>query len=248
MILFFSGTGNSAYAAKYISEKINDEVKNLFNIIREKDTSPLKSEKPWVIVAPTYSWQLPLFLRDWLKNAKLEGSKDVYFVLTCGGEIGDAPKHLIKLCKKMNVNYKGCAEVKMPENYIAMFDSCDEDKAKRIIEKCIPSLDEAANAILEGESIPENKCGFVGKLYSTAVNPLFYSIFVKDKKFYATDECINCGLCEKKCILGNIEIKDGKPSWKGNCTHCMACISYCPKNAIEYGKASQGKRRYVCPF
>ena len=29
-----------------------------------------------------------------------------------------------------------------------------------------------------------------------------------------------------------------------NCTHCMACICYCPAEAIEYGKKSLGKPRY----
>nr|WP_264291386.1 MULTISPECIES: hypothetical protein [unclassified Dorea] len=28
------------------------------------------------------------------------------------------------------------------------------------------------------------------------------------------------------------------------CTHCMACICYCPAEAIEYGKKSVGKPRY----
>ena len=28
------------------------------------------------------------------------------------------------------------------------------------------------------------------------------------------------------------------------CTHCMACICYCPTSAIEYGKKSLGKPRY----
>ena len=32
--------------------------------------------------------------------------------------------------------------------------------------------------------------------------------------------------------------------WGKNCTHCMACICYCPKEAIEYGKKSKGKPRY----
>jgi len=41
-------------------------------------------------------------------------------------------------------------------------------------------------------------------------------------------------------------MKDGKPHWLGNCTHCMACICHCPAEAIEYGKKSEGKRRYRC--
>ncbi|WP_366008713.1 4Fe-4S binding protein [uncultured Eubacterium sp.] len=32
--------------------------------------------------------------------------------------------------------------------------------------------------------------------------------------------------------------------WGNQCTHCMACICYCPTEAIKYGKKSIGKPRY----
>ena len=57
-------------------------------------------------------------------------------------------------------------------------------------------------------------------------------------------DCIGCGQCVKRCPMNNVALKDGKPSWGKNCTHCMACICYCPKEAIEYGKKSVGQPRY----
>ena len=56
--------------------------------------------------------------------------------------------------------------------------------------------------------------------------------------------CIGCGKCVELCPLNNIHLENGKPVWGKNCTHCMACICYCPKEAIEYGKKSKGKPRY----
>ena len=41
-----------------------------------------------------------------------------------------------------------------------------------------------------------------------------------------------------------IALENGKPIWGNQCTHCMACICYCPTEAIEYGKKSIGKPRY----
>ena len=41
-------------------------------------------------------------------------------------------------------------------------------------------------------------------------------------------------------------MENGKPRWADNCTQCMACIARCPKQAVEYGKSSVGKTRYVC--
>ena len=76
------------------------------------------------------------------------------------------------------------------------------------------------------------------------MNPFFYTAIVKDKAFTASAACNGCGQCVKRCPLNNITLPDGKPLWGGRCTHCMACICYCPAEAIEYGKKSAGKPRY----
>lgn len=46
MILYFSGTGNSEYTARRIGKEIDDEVINLFDKIRNRDYSDMKSERP----------------------------------------------------------------------------------------------------------------------------------------------------------------------------------------------------------
>ena len=79
---------------------------------------------------------------------------------------------------------------------------------------------------------------------SGPVNPIFYKFFVKANAFTASGACIGCGQCAKRCPMNNITLKDGKPVWGKNCTHCMACICYCPVSAIEYGKKSVGQPRY----
>ena len=94
MILYFSGTGNSAYTAKRIGQEIQDGTLNLFDKIRNQDHSALSSERPWVVVAPTYAWRIPRVVRDWLMKTALEGARDIYFVLTCGGSIGNAGAYL----------------------------------------------------------------------------------------------------------------------------------------------------------
>ena len=94
MILYFSGTGNSAYAAKYIGKEIGDETVNLFDRIRNNDYSPLHSNRPWIIAAPVYCWQLPRLVRDWMLQIEFKGNKDIYFVLTCGSDMGNAEKYL----------------------------------------------------------------------------------------------------------------------------------------------------------
>ena len=248
MILYFSGTGNSAYAAKFLGEKINDTVVDMGTMLKDK-MSYLCSEKPWVIVAPIYAWQMPRVVREWLAKTTLAGNKNVYFVFTCGGDMGAAGKYAKDLCDKKGMVYCGSAEIKMPENYIIMFKAPEKEKIDLSVKLAEGKLTKIAEEIVKGNAITEKKTGFADGLKSGIVNDGFYKRFVNAKKFYAKESCIGCGLCAKKCPLGNIKMAYGRPVWESerNCTQCMACICYCPVEAIEYGKGTEGKARYRCP-
>lgn len=93
--------------------------------------------------------------------------------------------------------------------------------------------------------MPKENIGLLDKVLSGIVNDLFYNIVLKDKKFYYTENCIKCGICEKSCVLNNIELVDGHPHWRGNCTHCVACISKCPTRAIQYKNRTENKDTYL---
>lgn len=246
MILYFSATGNSKYVAERLAAELADEATDIFTLIRNGDFSELHSKRPWVVAAPTYAWQLPRIVRDWLRRAKLTGSKQFYFTLTCGSSIGGAGRHAKRLCEEMGAQYMGCAQIVMPENYVAMFPVPEEDEARSIVTKAEPDILSLAERIKRGEPEPGHSGALGGVLYS-AVNRFFFHFLVKDRKFTVSDACISCGKCADICPLKNIEMKSGRPLWNGNCTHCMACICGCPAAAIEYGRASVGKPRYRCP-
>ena len=247
MILYFSATGNSEYVAKRIARTIGDEAVNLFPYLRSGEHPALTSEQPWVIVAPTYSWRMPRFLQGWLDGFPFPGDTDVYFVLTCGGSIGNAGAYLRRWCAHRRLSFRGCAQIVMPENYLALFSVPDPDEAKAIIERAEPSITEAARLIAAREPLAPKQIGIVDRLESGIVNDLFYPFVVRDKKFRATEACTACGTCENVCPLANVKLKGGIPTWSGTCTHCMACIARCPVSAIEYGDKTEGKPRYRCP-
>lgn len=246
MILYFSGTGNSEYVAKRIANGIDDEIINLFDKLRTNDYSEISSEKPFVIVTPTYAWEMPLIVRDWIAKTPLTGNKDISFVLTCGSSISAAGHYAKELTDSIGMNYKGIASVVMPENYIAMFAAPNKEKALKIVDKAEVKIDAIIANIKEGKQLTE-EAGPLGILFTRAMNWGFYKQYVHDDKFYVKDTCNGCGLCTRKCPKNNVTLVDDKPKWNGDCTHCMACICYCPQAAIEYGKHSVGQPRYICP-
>lgn len=246
MVLYFSGTGNSEYVAQRIAKAIGDDTINIANRIKTGEDSKIQSDKPYVIVAPTYAWQLPQLVRDWLLKASLTGNKDIFFVLTCGGSIGGAGHFVKKLADSLGMNYKGIAQVVMPDNYIVMFTAPDKKEAVEIIDKAETVIDNIASDIAAGNML-ETGAGIFKVLFTTFMNWGFYKQYVNDKKFVVKDSCTGCGLCAEKCPKNNIAIEGGRPVWKGDCTHCMACICSCPSEAIECGKHSIGQPRYKCP-
>ena len=243
MVLYFTGTGNSRYAAELLGHRLNDTVRDCTPLMQGGTTPRFHSVTPWVFVCPTYAWQIPHIFADFLTRCHFSGSRQAYFVMTCGGEIHNAPETNRKLCTRLGLEYMGTAELVMPENYIAMFNAPDVEKAKKIVAAAGPDIAKAVLAIKHGEKLP-SKSGLGASFESGLVNDIFYAAFVKANAFRADQTCTGCGKCKKFCPLNNITLKNKKPVWGKHCTHCMACICYCPAEAIEYGRKSVGKPRY----
>lgn len=246
MILYFSSTGNSAYVANKMSVALQDNSLNLLTKLQQHDNSKIHSEKPWVIVAPTYAWQIPHILYEWIENTTFSGHQDMYFIMTCGANIGNAGSYLKKLCKKKELTYGGCMPIVMPDNYIVMFGTPTMEQSLTIIEQAQDSITEAVN-IIQNKYHIELKPSVKDKVSSSLINKAFYPFFVHTKKFYATDACTSCGICTTLCPMNNIQLNPKKPIWGNACTHCMACINQCPVQAIQYGKKTLGISRYICP-
>jgi len=68
-----------------------------------------------------------------------------------------------------------------------------------------------------------------------------------DQNFNVNDKCNSCNLCERICPVKNIRIMNGRPNWQGNCEHCLACIQWCPAEAIQYGTITNDRKRYHHP-
>lgn len=247
MIVYFSGTGNSRYCAEMLADRLGDTAQDSFGMLKSKKTASLCSDRPWVFVSPTYAWRLPTVFSNFIASGSFGGSRKAYFVMTCGTDIGNAPAENRLLCDKKGFSYMGTAAIVMPENYIALFKVPSEAEAADIIAAARPSIEAAAVAVAAECELSRNSAGLIDRLKSGGVNRVFCRHVIKDKRFKTTDRCTGCGRCAAGCVQNNIAMENGRPVFKGNCIHCMACICKCPEAALEYGGASRSRRRYVCP-
>lgn len=247
MVVYFTGTGNSRYCAEMIADLCGDETVDAGKFIKNGEQAELNSEKPWVFVCPIYVSAPPLIFSDFIAAAKLSGSDKAYFVMTCASGMGAAPYYCKKLCEQKQLEYMGTAQIEMPQNYLILFKMNSPERCAEIISEARPHIEALAEKIAANAAFADPGTKGWEILSTKMVLAPYYKWFMKDKAFYATDECVSCGKCASVCPLNNIELADGKPVWGGKCTHCMACINLCPKQAIEYGEKTVGKFRHKCP-
>lgn len=246
MVLFFSATGNTEFIARQLALKLGDDCLNLLDRVKRGDHSPLHSEKPFIICAPVYVCEMPRFLAKYLKQQTFTGSREVYFIFTSGGYAGISGQLAKAMVRKKKMKYLGHAEFKMPRNYVAndhypMLPA--EQVQERILNSC-RHLEEVVADIQAGRKLKARHIWLFETIITLPFNPVWSRLKYKTDDFYTTDACVGCGKCERLCPLNNISLKERKPVWGQECTHCMACIANCPTEAIEYGTISQTKEKY----
>ena len=154
MVVYFSGTGNSKYVAERIAGSLQEKLLCMNERIKSGNTGSVKTGENLVVVVPTYAWRIPRVVSDWIGQTEFVGAKNVWYVMSCGSGIGGADIYNRKLSEKKGIKHMGTAQIIMPENYIAMFNAPDVEKAKKIVAAAGPDIAKAVLAIKHGEKLP----------------------------------------------------------------------------------------------
>jgi len=241
MIYYFSGCGNSRYVAEELGRLTNDQVVNMMDVKHPQSASVMG------IVCPVYSWAVPHLVDDFIRMMADQPAPDYcYLACTCGDNVGITVERFARRLRRQGWCLHAAFGFVMPETYINVkgFNLDSPEGVRRKVTAVRERLPQVAQHILQREQIVDVVKGGAAWMKTVLVNPLFYGLLITDKKFVVHDSCIGCGLCEQVCPLHNIRMLDGRPSWQGHCTNCMACYHHCPKNAIHFGTATLGKGQY----
>lgn len=248
MIFYFSGTGNSMYAATELQKDTGEKLINIAEAVKQKQFQySITSGEKLGFVFPVYFYGLPSIVSWFISKLKLTGDEPeyVYGVITCGSKIGGADQLLEEKLEKIGSRLDAVYPLKMPDNYIVMFDVPDEAKQEEILRAADIHLKSIKSSI--ASCAYDGYCSNLGIRLLTNLSYAAYKKSRKTKKFWTDDRCIGCGACANRCANNAIRMVDGKPTWiKDRCIFCLGCTNRC--GAIQYGKSTVKRGRYVHPI
>ena len=241
IVYYFTGTGNSLEAAKEIAADLPDcklvsMGKELHDSSEEYDTIGF--------VFPAYAYNMPLRVAQFLRESSFEKSKNAYFfaVASCGGKSGCALPAAANLLAKQDIPLHFAEEFRMVSNALAMYKMNERNaEIQQASTAKIPALVQKITAKTQQ---PAGKLN--GALYvSTAYFLKLYNRLTKE--YAASAACTGCGNCAALCPVGNIKMENKKPRFQHDCQKCMACIQWCPTQALNYKNKTQTRGRYQNP-
>lgn len=251
MIFYFSGTGNSAYVASIIAQKLNDRLIAINEIWQTKQWSyTLQEGEKLGFIFPVHAWGPPILLVKVIRHLILAGNSIpyCYLICTCGDDIGCTVPIMRHLLKKKGWELSSGYSITMPNTYVCLpgFDVDKDEIIKTKLSGLSQRLPSISNHIMKKrKNYFEIHPGGLPRIKSYVIRPLFNRFLLKDKPFYSNEQCIGCSICAQVCPVNNIEMKKRKPVWKGECTMCLRCFHSCPQHAIHYGRLTKGKGQYL---
>ena len=248
MIFCFSATGNGLVISDILAQSLGGTIYDIADEVREDCSYHLEDGEKVGIVSPTYFYGLPLIVEEFIRKMSFDSTPYLYLAISYGSQSGQVIQRAEKLLKECGHELNGKLTVQMPENYILMFDPPTESEARRIISAAREKVGSFADAIKSGDDIdmsepPSAYQRFLGKI----ARPM-YIHGRGTGRFYTDRTCTGCGRCVKVCPVQAIELRDRIPTWvKSKCLRCCACINRCPFHALQFGRSTRKRERYVNP-
>ena len=245
-LLYFTGTGNSLVVAKDLAAALGNAPRiQIAKKNWEKITGTTWSGTVGIIF-PVYFGGLPHMVERLAEQLQVEAGTYVFAVATYGGMPGVAFEQLKEILARRSISLPAVFGVLMPGNYQVMYPprsiQQQEDQFSR--EKEI--IKAIAKLVSNRAEVLRPRPGFLTRV----ISPLFYRSLhpaTRDRHFRATDTCNGCGLCVRICPARNLTLQDNRPVWNHQCEFCLACLQWCPVQAIQYEKKTVRRGRYHHP-
>ena len=238
MVFFFTGTGNSLYAARRIAQATHDQTESIAQLMRE-GAQTFEADAIG-IVCPVYGHDLPPLVKRFLRTMTFQ-TDYLYLVLTYGNRHGGATEVATRFLAGLGLEAAYTNDVLMVDNWLPGFDIAQQLALGKHVDEQLDAIcaDLAARrhylkpATKEDLRVYREGLEKHGDIFE---NPQFLNGMLQ-----ITDACTGCGICASVCPVGCIELVRGETGARAMrpahdepvCTACLACINACPAKAIR---------------
>ena len=270
MIFYFSGTGNSKWAAKTLALETGDTLVSIPEVINSNCSFTIEKDEHVGFIFPIHGWRVPNIVKEFLTKLTIktlgEDTSHVkhycFCLVTAGDSIGKAMERFQQQLKSVTVNdalsLKAVCSLIMPESYVGLpgMDVDTKEKELEKKERASKQLKEFSNILKQHPHKDSNQIwgwnqlirGPIPSFFSGPVGGFFERFLITDKPFHVDSRrCVKCGICANVCPVSDIKGGLGfEPEWlhNGKCLTCFSCYHHCPHHAIEFGKRTQKKGQY----
>lgn len=253
-IFYFSGTGNSLHLARELKQRLQHAT--LVPIVSALQENEYRSTAPVVgIVFPIYAFTLPPLVARFLEQADFSSAQFLFALASreCSSRVF---RRIDRLLKGRSRPLDACWSQTMPQNYVPTFTMADQAANKKMEEELQAALDRIAPLIQAREKQRRPWDGPLLVPFTWILFPFFTWLYNKtnyfglEERFYTDDSCTGCGLCARTCLSGKIKMDGKQPVWQPDvaCLHCLACLHYCPEQAIQLrDRKTKERGRYHHP-
>lgn len=238
MVFFFTGTGNSLYAARRIAQATHDQAESIAQLMR--GGAQAFGADAIGIVCPVYGHDLPPLVKRFLRTMAFQ-TDYFYLVLTYGNRHGGATEVARRFLDGLGLEVAYTNDVLMVDNWLPGFDIVQQLTLDKHIDEKLngicadltarrrylkPATEQDLRVYREG----------LEKHGDIFENPQFLNGMLQ-----ITDACTGCGICKSVCPAGCIELVREETGARAVrpahdepvCTACLACINACPAKAIH---------------
>ncbi len=236
LVFYFTGSGNSLFVARELSE-------NIISIPQALKSEKLNFTADEIgVVYPVYWGQPPQMVKRFLQKATLDAPYK--FAIATYGMVPNATQDILNnIAEKKGISFDYIATLQMVDNYLPAFDMNDEiKKDKHEQQNLIKIKQDLAERRKWHEPVSLSDKKRRESFEAGGVIPFPVN---SEDILTVTDACVGCGLCTKVCPRKNFKIVNGRAVNNGDCEYCLACAHACPHKAIIMKQGEKNpKARY----
>jgi NAD-dependent dihydropyrimidine dehydrogenase PreA subunit len=246
-LYYYTGTGNSLWTARTLAESLGHA--NIFSMSAIHQNIVGRRADAVGIIFPVHVWGLPHRVIDFV-SAMAGDPTAYYFALAVNaGQVAATLLQLKKLMASRDMQLSSGFDLVMPSNYLPWGGPGPVVKQMKRIRDAREKIGKIAVTVVNRENRPVEKGPLWKNILFSWFNKItFPRIPGMDKSFWVDEKCDACRICKAVCPCDNIKTNaDGKPIWNHQCEQCLACIQWCPREAIQFGKRTSRFERYHHP-